>query len=159
MTSSHTRPQHKDSGAALLLAIGFVLMIGAISAGLAAAATSSLNNRATLVTLRNREFSADGAIEKAITQVRPLNCSSVTGLTQDTMNGIAIRVDWTTDCTQVVSSSNGTNYAQRNVVFSACLDVLSQCLSANVIIRAQVNFEPQTGTVTRTVVQSWSVNR
>ena len=141
------------------MVIGLMLMIGAISAGLAAAAASSLSGRTTLETIRKREWAADGAIERAIMQVRPLDCSSLTGVTQDTTNLVAIRVDWATDCSRGVSSSDGTNYLQRNVVFSACLDTLSQCLIANVITRAQVNFEPRTGTVTKTVVQSWSVNR
>jgi hypothetical protein len=143
----------------LLLAIGFVLMISAISAGLAAAATSSLNNRTTLGVVRNREFAADGAIEKSITQVRPLDCTTLSGLTQDTTNGVAIRVDWTTDCSHGVPSSDGGDYLQRNVVFSACLDKLAQCQNADVIIRAQINFEPRAGTVTKTFVQAWSVNK
>ena len=63
MSRQRQRAQHKDSGAALLLAIGFVLMIGMISGGLIALATSSMNNRATLELLRNREYAADGAID------------------------------------------------------------------------------------------------
>jgi hypothetical protein len=49
--------------------------------------------------------------------------------------------------------------AQRNVVLSACNDVGSSCLDAAVIIRAQVNFQQVAGVVTKTYVQSWSVNR
>ena len=160
MTSRGARPRHNDSGAALLLAIGFVLMISAISAGLAAAATSSLNNRTTLGLVRNREWAADGAIQRSIAQVRPLDCATLTGLTQDTTNGVAIRVDWTTDCSQGVLSSDGaTTYFQRNVVFSACPDKGSSCLNADVIIRAQINFGLKDQPVTRTFVQSWSVNK
>jgi hypothetical protein len=153
------RRQHDDTGAALLLAIGAVLMVGAISAGLIGAAASSLQNRTTIELLRNREWAADSAIERAITQVRPLDCSAATGSTADTTNLIGIRVDWATDCAHGVPASDGTLYLQRNVAFAACLDSFPACSSANAIIRAQVNFEPQTGAVTKTVVQYWTVNR
>jgi hypothetical protein len=141
------------------LAIGAVLMVGAISAGLIGAAASSLQNRTTIELLRNREWAADGAIEKAITEVRTRDCSAATGSTADTTNLIGIRVDWVTDCAHGVTTSNGAPYPQRNVAFLACLDSFPACTSANAIIRAQVNFDPQTLPVTKTVVQYWTVNR
>jgi type II secretory pathway pseudopilin PulG len=161
MTRQSVRRQHNDSGAALLLAIGFVLMISAISAGLASLATSSLNNRATLELVRNRQYAADGAIQQAISQVRGLTCASTNGYTEDTLNAIAIRVDWVTDCSRTVPSSDGTAYPQRDVIFGACLKPLAPaaCGPTDVIIRAQVNFEPQSGPVTKTFIQTWSVNR
>ena len=159
------RKQHsadKDSGAALILAIGFVVMIGAISGGLAALATSSLNNRATLEIVRDREFAADGVIEQAITQVRLLNCSSPNSSVIATLNQVPIRVDWVNACDPTsVHSSDGVSYPQRNVIFTACVNPGggAACAAANVIIRAQVNFEPAVGTVTKTYIQSWNVNR
>ncbi len=159
MIVRRARTPHKDSGAALLLAIGAVLMISAIGAGLIGAAVSSLQNRSSLELLRNREWAADSAIEQAITQVRSLDCSTATGSTPDTTNGVGIRVDWATDCAHGVLTSDGTMYLQRNVAFAACLDTFPACNSTNVIIRAQVNFEPQAGPVTKTVVQYWTVNR
>ena len=152
--------QHRDSGAALLLAVGFVVMIGAITGGLAAVATSSMKNRSQLELVRDREYAADGAIETAIGQARTSTSASVGGPTFDTLNSVAIRVDWVNSC-GVVQSSDGTVVAQRNVVFSACVGtVAAPCLATDVIIRAQVNFEQATGTaVTKTYVQSWSVNR
>jgi type II secretory pathway pseudopilin PulG len=157
MNTRCRRRRGNDSGAALLLAVGAVLMVSAIIAGLTAAAASSLQNRNSLETLRNREWAADSAIELAITQVRPLDCSAASGSTPDATNGVAIRVDWATDCSTGVPTSDGSNYLQRNVVFSACLNQSAQCQEVDVIIRAQVNFEPQTGTVIKTSVQSWSV--
>jgi type II secretory pathway pseudopilin PulG len=163
MSTRRVRQRGNDSGAALLLAIGAVLMVSAISAGLTAAAASSMQNRNSLEALRNRQWAADSAIEVAITQVRALDCSSTTGFTPDTTNGVAIRVDWATDCSRSVPSSDSeaTPYLQRDVVFSACLNTNppSPCLDADVIIRAQVNFEPASGAVTKTYIQSWSVNR
>ena len=164
MSRRSPHPQHDDVGAALLLAIGFVLMIGAISAGLASLATSSLNNRDSLEFTRNRQYSADGAIELAIADVRgrldrgELTCSTPGGFTRDSLNGIDIRVDWTNAC-GVVQSSDGTVVAQRNVTFSACEDTGGKCADANIVIRAQVNFEQAASAVTKTYVQSWSVNR
>lgn len=150
---------HQDSGAALLLAIGFVMMVSVISAGLAALATSGLNNRNTLEQVRNSQYAADGAIEQAISQVRALTCSPTTGfLVDSSFSSGPIRVDWLNVCGSV-PASDGTAYPQRNVVFSACPDLGAGCDPAKVIIRAQVNFEPASGTVTKTYIQSWSVKR
>jgi hypothetical protein len=155
------RPAHADSGASLILCIGFVLMIGAICAGLVGLATSGLNNRTTLQRVRDRQYAADGAIEQAIALVRPLSCSASNAFIVDaSLNGVAIRVDWVNACGVVQSSSDGTVVAQRNVVFSACESTGAACSAANVIIRAEVNFQQAgTGGVTKTYVQSWSVNQ
>ncbi|HEY0519762.1 MAG TPA: hypothetical protein VGC84_09755 [Ilumatobacteraceae bacterium] len=159
------RTRGDDSGAALILAVAFVVMVGAISGGLASLATSGLNNRNTLEVIRNREYAADGAIENAIAQVRTSTCASTAGTLVDaSMNAVSIRVDWLNAC-GVVQSPDGSVVAQRNVIFTACVDISSPCSDtavpvAPVIIRAQVNFEqPLGGAVTKTFVQSWSVNR
>ncbi len=149
--------QHQDSGAALLLAIGFVTMIGLISAGLASLATSTLNNRGSLELIRNRQYAADGAIQQAISHVRGLTCESAAGSIEDTLNDIAISVDWVNAC-GVVPSSTGSDVHQRNVIFSAfCKNPTdATCNFADVIIRVQVNFQDDPP---KTFVQSWSVNR
>jgi hypothetical protein len=160
MTTPTSHRSDRDSGAALLLAIGFVLMISAISGGLIALAISSLNNRGDLEQVRNRQYAADGAIEKAISDVRGATCASPSGVTMDRLNSMDIRVDWTNAC-GVVQGPEGTVLAQRNVVFSACVKPQPDgvCPDAAIIIRAQVNFEQGLGAVTKTYVQSWSVNR
>ncbi len=162
MTRKRSPRTEKDSGAALILAIGFVVMIGLISGGLAALATTSLNSRTTLESVRDRQFAADGMIEQAITQVRLLNCSSPNASILGTLNQVPIRVEYVNACDPTsVRSSDGISYPQRNVIFTACVDLGggAACLAANVIIRAQVNFEPSAGTVTKTYIQSWNVNR
>jgi hypothetical protein len=160
------------------MALGFVLAIGIIGGGLASVAASGLSNRATLVTLRNRQYAADGAIDQAISAARAPTrtcalleaASGADGPTLSTMNGVAIRVDWVNACgilqsgdrsaNATAASSAGTVVTQRNVLFSACVDTGTACAPANVIIRAQVNFEQVgSGTVTNTYVQSWSVNQ
>jgi hypothetical protein len=157
--TSRRAVEERDSGAALVLAVGFVLAIGAISGGLAALATSSLNNRTALEQLRDREFAADGVMEKAIAQARAFDCATVTTPIRETFDHVAIWVDVTNACGGTVLSSDGTPYNQRNVIFSACLDTSVACTAATTIIRAQVNFEPSSGPVIKTYVQSWSVNR
>jgi hypothetical protein len=49
--------------------------------------------------------------------------------------------------------------AQRNVIFSACVSTGAVCVASKVIIRAQVNFQQLGAGVTKTYVQSWSVNQ
>lgn len=159
MTRRHAKPRHhQDSGAALLLAIGFVVMVSAIGGGLAALATSSMNNRNTLELVRNREYAADGAIENAIAQVRGFTCATPSAPIYDnSLNGIDIRVDWVNVCVSV-QDSNLVWIPQRNVIFSAfCTTPTdSKCNTAAVIIRAQVNFQD---TPAKTFVQTWSVIR
>ena len=162
MTTPRPRPQHPDVGASLILAIGFMLVIGLIGGALTMLVTSGLGNRSTLQKLRNTQYSADGAIEQAISQVRALTCTTPSGSIRDTadtsLNGILIRVDWVTDCTGMIQGANGTFLTQRDVTFTACADRSTSCDPAKAIIRAQVNFQQQVA-LTKTYVLSWSVNQ
>ena len=159
MTRHRGPGDERDTGAALVIVIGFMLAIGAISVSLMSAIGSSMQNRVTLETVRNHEYAADAAVERAITQARQSSCDSPSGSFVDaTVNATAIRVEWQATCGSVISS-DGSPYEQRNVGFVACVDTGLACAAPDVIIRAQVNFEPARGPVTRTVVQSWSVNR
>lgn len=156
-------PDQQDAGAVLILAIAFVLMVSAIAASLAALIMSSTATGSTLETLRNRQYAADAAVQYAITQVRDTARAEATpcGTTGyvTTLNGSDIRVD----CMNAVSVVGGTDnvvLAQRNIIFLACLDNDVPCTDASTIIRAQVNFQQRyDSTVTKTFIQSWSVNR
>ncbi len=170
MTRRRRRTGSHDSGASLILTIGFVLMIGATSGGLASLITSSLNNRNTLERVRDREYAADGAIERAISRVRSdpaLICAPSGGSIVDDadsanwLNDVAIRVDWRSACLDNVPSLPTGTTSQRNVIFAACERPASdlRCNEANVIVRAQVNFAPASGAVTKTFIQSWSVDQ
>ncbi|MCU1392488.1 MAG: hypothetical protein JWM34_916 [Ilumatobacteraceae bacterium] len=157
--------RHDDRGAALLLAIGFVVMIGAISAGLAAMVTSGVTNQTTLVAVRDRQYAADGAVETAIAEVRHditvngSDCSSAAGVTRVHLDDVDVRVDWRNDC-GVVRTADGFVVARRDVAFDACIDAGASCSSADTIINAVVAFDQDSsGTVTHTAVQSWSVLR
>ncbi len=157
--------RHRDRGTALLLTIGFVVMIGAIGGGLAGLVTSGLNNTVTLERLRDRQYAADGAVEQAIAEVRAQMetrdpcVEGAAGAVPTVLNGVSIRVDWSGAC-GVVQGEPGSIFLQRNVVFRACVDVGEPCTPDTTIVTAQVNFEQgDSGPVRSTVIQSWSVDQ
>jgi hypothetical protein len=160
MNATHRSPGRSDAGAVMLMAIGFVLLVGAIAAALAALIVSSTATGNTLQRVRNRQYAADTAIQQAITKVRTQEratdpvCGDVS-----TYNGVTIRVDCGYAVT-VVGNTDNQVLSQRNVIFVACADTGSPCATDESIIRAQVNFEQKlSGEVTKTFIQSWSVNR
>jgi hypothetical protein len=150
-----------EQGAALLLAVGFVLMIGAISAGLLAFITTSVGHRTPLDSIRNRQYAADAAVEEAIGSLRtslPAIGAPCPTYDAPTRN----RADVKVECqdVRVLVANQGLILEQRNFIFTACLASNSQCSDANAIVRAQVNFEKSgSGAVTATYIQSWSVNQ
>jgi len=152
----------RDDGAALLLAIGFVVMIGSIGAGLASLVTSGVNNRITLEQVRDRQYAAEGAIELSIndtlSDITGQPCAAALSASKPvTLNSFDIHVDRNNACS-VVRGGDAVVVVQRNVIFTACLETGSPCTPEDVIVRAQINFA-QVGTnpVTKTSVQSWNV--
>lgn len=175
------RARRDERGATLILAIGFMVVVGGIGAGVVSSVATGFNGRTVLDRLRNREYAADGAVEFAIASVRQL--SEATGdpggpgvadcgghdktnhysrKGPDALNGIDIWVDCSNQRTLV------DGLLQRNVVFTACVDPgfvddgNPKC-GGSTIVRAQVNYQAKSAgalmVVTRTWVQSWSVNR
>jgi hypothetical protein len=143
-----------EAGAALILALGFVVLIGAISAGLLGFITTSVSHRPILDDVRNEQYAADGAVEHEIAAARSrldgggAICASPA---THALNGASIQVACQ-DVTNPVWVS-GDVFLQRNAVFTASSS------DGDVVVRAQVNFEQSsTGSVTATYVQSWSVN-
>jgi hypothetical protein len=165
--SCSPRSQRDERGVALILAIVFMLVVGLMAAAVLTFITSNPYDRATLDRARNRQYAADGAIEADIAQVRSNMTTNGTVCPQApfTQSLESPAVSITVTCVYVeVPTLSGR--AQRNVTFSArCTAVhLPECPnSTDAIIRAQVNFEspsPLTATpitVTRTYVQSWTV--
>ena len=172
MSEDKIRRFHDERGAALILAIAFLLVIGGLSAAVTASVTSGLNDRVVLEQVRDREYAADGAVEYAIAQVRRLplpgpgvaDCGPNSHYSRkgaNALNGIDIWVDCSNQRTLV------DNLLQRNVVFTACVDSGfvddgSPKCGAGAIVRAQVNYQAKSAgavlVVERTWVQSWSVN-
>jgi Tfp pilus assembly protein PilX len=157
-----------ERGAALVLALVFMLVIGAIGGAVLSMLTSGLGNRITLDQARDREYAADGAIQAAVAQIRAIPASqSYAGpgqpcpaIPDHTLNGVTIH----TDCVGAPAVTRAL-IRQLNVIFTTCSsgDVTAgSCPAAKVIIRAQINFQAVgTGadlTIQRTWVQAWSVN-
>ena len=163
MSLLRTRVRRDERGAALILAIAFMVVIGGIGAAVTSSVTSGLNDRQALDQARNREYAADAAIETAISQVRNSLTSpgAVAGECAPappyTLNGFDVRVDC--DNAPAVVRSPTALVLQNDVIFTVCIDTPNPCRDEDVIIRAQVNFQG-TGTPTqvKTYVQAWSVN-
>jgi Tfp pilus assembly protein PilX len=159
----HRVRSRSEQGAALVLAIGVMVVIGMIATTSLALITTSLHARANLDPIRDRQYAADGAVESAIATVRTVadpgpGLASCGGpYTYPAVNGVAIRVV----CANAPTLTT-TGYLQRNVIFTACVDTGAVCTDSTAIVRAQVNYEAASitaPTITRTYVQSWSVNR
>lgn len=156
----------RDRGAALIMAISFVVAIGALTGGLAGLVSSTASRRAPIEMNRNLQYASDGAIEDAIGRVRMLAepavepcVSALQNHYSSTLNGVAVRVDCI-NAFGVISGPAGSVVEQRNVIFEACADAGVRCggATAPVIMRAQVNFELSPArVVTRTYIQTWSV--
>ena len=157
---SRVSVRQRDEGAALLLAIGFVLLVSAISAALAALIMTNSRTGEVLDSVRNRQYAADAAIQDAIVRIRLLDrATPPTCAFTSTFNEFDIRVDCG-NALSVVGTGDNEVLSQRNVIFVACRDTGNPCSDEEIIIRAQVNFEQRYfDDVTKTFIQSWSVNR
>jgi hypothetical protein len=153
----------RDRGAALLLAIGFMVLVGFIVGGLSALISSGVGDTVTLKNARNRQYAADAAVQQDMVQLRialvsnanPTWCNSAH--TYSDAGTPSIKVACTSP-TFGLTFSNGVIYAKRNVTFLACTDTVAACTdsSATLALRAEVDFSKAGSSVT-TYVQSWSV--
>jgi hypothetical protein len=157
------RLRRDERGASLILAIVFMVVVGAVGGGVLASISSGVQNGVHLATARNREYAADAAIESSIARVRRLgaastNCASDPMYTFETSPSVDIHVDCANVPT-VAGLPSGALALQNDVVFTACLASVAspKCPSANTIISAEVNFQANGSQVT-TYVLSWSVN-
>jgi hypothetical protein len=154
----------RDRGAALIIAIGFVVMIGAISAGLTAMVTSGIGNRVALEQIRDRQYAADGAVEDAVAELRFLldvgkfTCGDASaGAVR--LNDVDIRIEVTVTCNAVLGD-DGFPVVQMSGEFVACEDRRAACEPTDIVIRALVAYATDAdGRVIDTAVRSWSVLR
>jgi hypothetical protein len=164
-----------ERGASLILAIVFMLVIGAIGGAVLSSVTSGLNNRVALDNARNREYAADGLVEYAIAQARgPVatwnssadvatflaSASSCGGPYRSGEAGAPALNGFTStentlrvDCTPAPGQTR-SGALTRNAIFTACRDTGDVCTDAATIVRAQINFSDSGSTI----VQAWSVN-
>ena len=162
-----------EEGATLILVIGFMVMVGLVSAGLSAQLASSSKTRVALDQARNRQYTADAAILAYIPQVRS-NMESNQALTPCSgthnhitqspgLNNVPIQVD----CDYSGPSLTFSGFPQRVVRFTACPPQSggAACPSSAAIIQAQVNYaslptdayNASDITVTKTFIQTWNV--
>jgi Tfp pilus assembly protein PilX len=155
-----------ERGASLVLAIAFMLVIGALAVATLSMITSGLNNRESLDNVRDREYGADAAIQYAIANVRTKNAIGGGPAVESCSSGLpasySINGDnYHVDCQNALAVTF-SGFLQRNVIFVACRGT-SACNAGNEIIRAQVNYQAVGGgehapaRVLRTWIQSWSV--
>jgi hypothetical protein len=154
-----------ERGASLVLAIVFMVVIGAVSGAVLSMLTSGLSNRVALDGARDREYAADGAIQAAVAQIRAIPASQTyagpglpcPAISNHQLNGVTIH----TDCVAAPAVTRDL-YRQFNVIFTTCAGTTGPCPNAKVIIRAQVNFQAigsgASLQIQRTWVQAWSVN-
>jgi hypothetical protein len=171
------RSARDERGASLILAITFMVVVGGVSLATLSYVTNGASQRRILDQARNREYAADGAIEFAIAQVRDIATGGGPGVAPcgtpnagradysipvpgqpapPKLNNITIHVD----CANAPTLADG-GFLQRNVIFTACEG--NKPCGAVTVVRAQVNYQATalggTPIVTRTWIQSWSVNR
>lgn len=161
--SPRSGPADNERGAALILAIGVMLMVGLISAGVMGFVITSVRGSSSLGESRNRQYAADAAVESDIARVRVIpnvGINSCGGPTTYTFNTHTVRVQCTNQPQLVFDPAQAVFVIQRNVVFVACVDTGADC-GSEILLTAQVNYQmaPATTTVSRAYVQSWSVNR
>jgi hypothetical protein len=167
------RIRRDERGASLVLAIAFMLVAGAIGAGVATSVSSGINDSAVLARARNRDYAAEGAINYAIVAVRDTDPASSIGLTAcgpftkanlpplGSMPWLGAQtIDIRVDCAPAPELTYDLS-ARNNVIFTACVDTGAACTDTTAIITAEINYQVSgtTPVVTRTFVQSWSVNR
>src|SRR5689334_571166 len=102
MTHEKVRRMQGEQGASLILAIVFMVVVGAISGAVLATTASGLQSRVALDQARNREYAADGAIEIAITRVRNNGVICSPGDAPVTLNTVKIHVDCTSSPSFIV---------------------------------------------------------
>lgn len=170
MKALRGRIQRDERGASLILAITFMLVAGAIGAGLTTSVTSGLNDSTVLAVARDREYAAEGGIDYAIVQIRQTDPASSIGLTPCSIppRNMPLQgrppIDIQVDCAPAPELTAADLSARNNVILTACeVDPANPgqpCDPSKVLIRAEINFQVSDTThlVTRTYVQTWSVN-
>jgi hypothetical protein len=133
---------HPEDGATLILALIFVVLVGAIVAALLSLAGTNLLSTTNLQHQRNHEFAADAAVDGAIQSLRhqaptsPVTCPNFpSGVGQSvTINGDSFVVE----CSMAILP----NSFGRLVEFDACpLGLSFSSCAAQAVVRANVTYD------------------
>jgi len=165
------RVRRDERGASLILAIVFMLVAGAIGAGLTTSVSSGVLGSHVLTVARDREYAAEGGINRAIAALRAGSPASIglIGCGPFNYDGLAVEgsttVDIRVECTpapEVTASPNPS--VRHNVILVACEAVGNTACGGTgksaPIIRSQINFQVSAAdAVTSTYVQTWSVSK
>lgn len=144
MGESRNTSVRSDSGTALILALVFVLCIGAVLVPLVSLAGTNMLNTTNLRQQRNLEFSADAATDGAIESVRhdapTTACPTFPAVPNSNaaVDGVAVEVQCLEAPVSVLDPFG------RNVEFDACVatggEPFTTCQS-RAIVRAEVSFD------------------
>jgi hypothetical protein len=139
MAHRRTPAGHDEAGAALILALVFVLAVASVGVTLVSATGSDILNSSNLKAQRSLEYAADGATSLATQNVRYSgNNYSTPG---DCLpNGSSVSLDGvnvTVDCSQ--QQFDPVSGVTRVVNFYAC--TAASCTSGNAVLQAQVTFD------------------
>ena len=158
------RAASDESGAVLLIALGFIAIIGFIGLALIDYAATNLRATTALRPVRSVKYGADAAVEGAINKFRQdftVPCGSATAVAP---NFYRLKVDGSqhldpamqdivVDCgPQIISGSS------RQLTFTArCLGT-PYCRAGTTVLVAKVKFQGTPPNVT-TTVETWSVHQ
>jgi hypothetical protein len=149
-----------ETGAVLLLALGFVAFVGLVTVVLLNYTETSARATSALRPVRSAQFAADGSVEGAINKMRQFRADSTAPCVggfysvSPALNGQGI----TLDCSGLTVVSSST--PSMDVTFTAKCPVAGStgCPSGVTMITAVVRFAGTPPSVS-TTVRSWSVRR
>jgi hypothetical protein len=158
------RASADETGAVMLIALGFIAIIGFVGLALINFAATNLRATAELRPVRSVKYGADAAVESAINKFRQdftVPCGTATGVTpnfyklkvDESLHLDPAMQDIVVDCgPQVVTGSS------RRLTFTArCLGT-PYCPAGRIVLVAKVRFDGTPPAVT-TIVETWSVHQ
>lgn len=151
-----TRRVHGEQGQILLLALGFITVLGLATVVLLSYTTTNLRATAKLRPVRSVQFAADGAIEGAINKMRldtNAPCGANFFTAAESLNGQPIVVT----CVHV-SGTPATPTVTKTFTATCPPSGTSDCPDNELQLTATVLFDKSQAPA-KTTVQKWSVTR
>ena len=144
-TSAHSEAGHDEAGAVIILALIFLVAVGAVVGSLASWATNDLNNTTKFTTARTLQYAVNGATEVAIQNIRytPLLATTAQGTPGSCWGSSSgVQIDNQNIDVWCSTAFNPASANTRVVTFDACLHgaTASACI-ANPLLEAVVAFD------------------